>query len=61
MESSTDVLLQVIPIKIVNPDGKIVTTYGLIDSGSNVTLIDQSLVQQLQFKGAPDQLHFFHN
>jgi hypothetical protein len=58
MDSSKEVLLQVIPIKIINPDGKMVTTYGLIDSGSDVTLIDQSLVEQLQFKGQPDRLRF---
>ena len=58
MDSSKEVLLQVIPIKIINPDGKMVTAYGLIDSGSDVTLIDQSLVEQLQFKGQPDRLHF---
>ena len=34
-----EVLLQVIPLRIINEDGNQVTTYGLIDSGSDVTMI----------------------
>ena len=32
------------------------TTYGLIDSGSDVTMIDPSLVDQLEIPGEPGQL-----
>lgn len=51
-----EVLLQVIPLRIINEDGNQVTTYGLIDSGSGVTMIDLSLVERLRIKGSSGRI-----
>ena len=51
-----EVLLQVIPLRIINEDGNQVTTYGLIDSGSDVTMIDLSLVERLRIKGSSGRI-----
>ena len=44
---SSEVLLQVIPVKAISNSGRQITTYGLIDSGSDITLVDPSLVKLL--------------
>ena len=44
---SSEILLQIIPLKIIGNNGRSITTYGLVDSGSDVTMIDPSLVEQL--------------
>ena len=49
-------LLQVIPLQIINKDGEQVKTYGLINSGSDVTMIDPSLVERLRIKGVPTNI-----
>ena len=49
-------MLQVIPLRIINEDGNQVTTYGLIYSGSDVTMIDLSLVEQLRIKGTSGKI-----
>jgi hypothetical protein len=51
-----EVLLQVIPLRIISEDGNQVTTYGLIDSGSDVTMIDPSLVERLRIKGSSGRI-----
>ena len=55
--NNQEVMLQVLPVKIINeeePD--FVTTYCLIDSGSDVTLIDPSLAKKMNLKGTPGNL-----
>ena len=51
-----DIMLQVLPVKIVNDESDVITTYCLIDSGSDVTLIDPSLVKKMNLKGTPGNL-----
>ena len=46
----------IIPLRIIGDNGRHITTYGLIDSGSDVTMIDPSLVQQLGIQGEEGQL-----
>ena len=36
--------------------GKSVTTYAMLDSGSEITLVDSSLMSSLDLKGQPDEL-----
>ena len=53
---SCDVFLQVIPVKVRSNSGNQMTTYGLIDSGSDITMIDPSIVKLLNIEGAPSKL-----
>ena len=53
---SCDVFLQVIPAKVISNSGNEMTTYGLIDSGSDITMIDPSVVNLLNIEGAPSKL-----
>ncbi|XP_015760861.1 PREDICTED: uncharacterized protein LOC107340022 [Acropora digitifera] len=53
---SCDVFLQVIPVKVISNSGNQITTYGLIDSGSDITIIDPSIVKLLNIEGAPSKL-----
>lgn len=53
---SLEVLLQVVPLKVIANNGKAITTYGLIDSGSDVTMVDPSLTRQLNIEGEPGEL-----
>lgn len=48
-------MLQVLPVKVISEQTAI-TTYCLIDSGSDVTLIDPSLAKELNIKGTPENL-----
>lgn len=50
-----DIMLQVLPVKVISEQTAI-TTYCLIDSGSDVTLIDPSLAKELNIKGTPENL-----
>ena len=52
----SSVLLQIVPLKVIRNNGTAVTTYGLIDSGSDVTMIDPSLVEKLGIQGESSQL-----
>ena len=56
MARPSEVLLQMVPLKVIGNNGTAVTTYGLIDSGSDVTMIDLSLVEKLGIKGESSQL-----
>jgi len=42
---SSEILLQIIPLKVIGNNGRSITTYGLVDSGSDVTMIDPSLIE----------------
>ena len=50
MAESSEILLQIIPLKIL------VTMEGLVDSGSDVTMIDPSLIEQLEIQDESSQL-----
>lgn len=52
LTESSEILLQIIPLKILGNNGKSITTYGLIDSGFDVTMIEPSLVDQHEIPGA---------
>lgn len=56
--NSCEVLLQVIPVKLISNNGSQTTAYGLVDSGSDITVIDPSLVRMLNMKGSPSKLSF---
>jgi len=47
---SSEVLLQVISVKVISNSGRQITTYGLIDSGSDITMVDRSLVKLLNIE-----------
>lgn len=56
LTESSEILLQIIPLKILGNNGKSITTYGLIDSGFDVTMIEPSLVDQHEIPGEQEQL-----
>ena len=56
LENSDAVLLQVVPLRVFGKRGKSVTTYAMLDSGSEITLVDPSLMSSLDLKGQPDEL-----
>ena len=56
MAESSEILLQIIPLKVIGNNGKSITRYGLADSGSDVTMIDPSLMEQLEIQGEASQL-----
>ena len=47
------ILLHVVPVKIVTPEGKSLTTYGLLDNGSRVTVISAEVAGKLGLRGRP--------
>lgn len=49
-------LLQVIPVEVISKAGSQITSYDLLDSGSDITMIDQLLVKLLNIKGSPSKL-----
>ena len=53
---SSEILLQIIPLKVIGDDGRSITTYGLVYSGSDVTMIDPSLIEELEIQGEASQL-----
>ena len=55
-EDSDSVLLQVVPLRVLGEQGKIVTTYAMLDSGSEITLVDPSLASSLGLQGQPGEL-----
>ena len=48
--------MQIIPLKLIANNGRSITNYALVDSGSDVTMIDPSLVEQLEIQGEASQL-----
>lgn len=53
-EGSYTVLLQVVPLRVIGHNGMAVSTYAMLDSGSEITLVDPSLVRLLRLCGQPD-------
>ena len=49
-------MLQEVPLPVINKVGNHITTYGLIDSGSDVTMIDPSLVERLKITGSSSKI-----
>ena len=47
MTSQTNVALQVVPVKIMNNDGHSVTTYALLDTGSEETFLSKTISDRL--------------
>ncbi|XP_044170564.1 uncharacterized protein LOC122954581 [Acropora millepora] len=47
MTSRTKVALQVVPVKIINNDGHSVTTYALLDTGSEETFLSKTISDRL--------------
>ena len=56
MAESSEIPLQIIRLKVIGNNGRSITTYGLVDSGSDVTMIDPSLIEQLEIQGEASQL-----
>ena len=54
--TETQVLLNVVPVIITAENGNAVTTYAFLDSGCTDTLIDRSLVDDLNMQGTPEQI-----
>ena len=56
LETSDAVLLRVVPIRVIGQHGVVTTIYAMLDSGSEITLVDPSLIEQLRVQGRSDQL-----
>ena len=56
MAESSEILLQIILLKVIGDNRRSITTYGLVDSGSDVTIINPSLIEQLENQGEASQL-----
>ena len=56
LETSGAALLQVIPVRVFGRRGLATTTYAMLDSGSEITLVDPSLIEQLDVQGRSDKL-----
>ena len=54
--NSSEVLLHVTPVQVISEDGSQITTYGLVDPVSDITMTDPSLVKLLSIKGLPSKL-----
>ena len=50
MTSQTKVALQVFPVKIMNNDGHSVTTYALLDTGSEETFLSKTISDRLRLE-----------
>lgn len=55
--ASSQVFLQTLPIKIHTPGGRIVETYGILDSGSQATLIQEGFAKDIGLNGPTTNLH----
>ena len=56
LETSGAILLQVIPVRVIGQNGVATTTYVMLDSGSEISLVDPSLIEQLGIQGRSDKL-----
>lgn len=54
-EDPGTILLQVVPLRVMGADGLVVASYAMLDSGSEITLVDPSLVSSLRLSGQPDR------
>ena len=43
-------------MKILSPDGKSITTYGLLDNGSRGTMISSEVAKELELKGQKEMV-----
>ena len=50
------VLLHVVPVKVLSPQGVSVTTYGLLDNASRGTMISSELANELNLKGRKETI-----
>ncbi|XP_023937546.1 uncharacterized protein LOC112045551 [Bicyclus anynana] len=57
MDTNSNVMLKVCPIIISNSDGMEIHTYALLDEGSTITLIEESLADQLNLEGPTHALN----
>ena len=48
------ILLHVIPVKISSSEGRFITTYGLLDNGSDGTMISSDVAKELGLKGSKE-------
>ena len=53
---SSEVLLQVTPVKVMSNSGRQITTYGPLDSGSDIAMVESSPVKLLHIEGTPSKL-----
>lgn len=51
-----EVLFKIVPIRLYGPNERSLDTFAMIDEGSSVTLIDDSILSTLQLQGKPEQL-----
>ena len=56
LDDSDAVLLQVLPLRVSGKRGKVVTTYAMLDSRSEITLVEPTLMSSLDLEGQPDEL-----
>lgn len=50
------VMLKVVPLRVIGPNGRTITTYALLDSASVTTMITSKLAQTLQLKGHNEEI-----
>ena len=58
MKNNRSVYLQVVPVKVSNPNGNSIQTYALLDSGSQCTIITKGLCQSLGLPGKLQNVQF---
>ena len=56
LETSGAILLLVIPVRVIGQNEVATTTYAMLDSGSEISLVDPSLIEQLGVQGRSDKL-----
>lgn len=58
MRNNRIVYLQIIPVRVSNRRGDSIHTFGLLDSGSQCTIITKSLCQKLKLPGRMEKIKF---
>ena len=51
VKSTSAIYLQVVPVKLMAPNGNVLLTYALLDSGSQTTLIKEDAAKMLKMNG----------
>lgn len=54
--SRPEILSMVLPVQLFGRDDRVVKTYALLDSGSNVSLLDEEVCSALKLKGQRETL-----
>lgn len=54
--SSADVLFKILPVMLKGPTGIEVNTFAMLVEGSSITLLDQTLADELKLNGTPKPL-----